>query len=180
MNLICTRHTETDWNKDGFLQGWTDISLNENGWIQAEELAKKLLHFKIDKIISSDLKRSFETAEILSKYLKAPVIKDSRLRECNFGTLEGKKKEEAAKLYPHNANSEIWHESFIDYNFEPFGGEGRDVVLRRQLSLLDDLKEDENLENVVIVGHGTAINTLLSHFKKKLISRGEFAEVNYP
>ncbi|MBI2024285.1 histidine phosphatase family protein [Candidatus Giovannonibacteria bacterium] len=175
MKFILTRHCETDWNKQGLLQGWTDIGINEAGWVQAEELAKNLaqLKFKFNKVVSSDLKRSVETASVLSSYLKIPVLQDRRLRECGFGEFEGKPREKVSEKY-----------SEVSYDFEPFGGESRDQVLRRHLALLDDLSFDQGEEKdqnyTLLVGHGTGLNTVLHHLKKGPLLRGEYALIDYP
>ena len=89
MKFILVRHCETDWNREGRLQGHTNTNLSERGWIQADELARKLKKLEIRKIVSSDLKRSRETASAIKEYINVPVIYDARLRECNFGFLEG-------------------------------------------------------------------------------------------
>jgi probable phosphoglycerate mutase len=170
MKFILTRHCETDWNREGRLQGHSDTHLNEYGWFQAEELAEKLKGFEIKKIISSDLKRSIETSSMLSKYLNVPVQTDPRIRECAYGKLEGSTKEEA---------SIAGYGSLIHYNFEQFGGESRDRVLRRHLSLLTDIRQKESMDPILLVGHGTGFNTLLNHLGKPPISRGEFAEIEY-
>ena len=59
MKFILTRHCETDWNKEWLLQGHSDISLNENGWLQAEELAKNR---------SSELRNDKTLAKIEAEY----------------------------------------------------------------------------------------------------------------
>src|SRR3989338_2380442 len=183
MKFILTRHCETDWNKEWLLQVHSDISLNENGLLQAEELAKNLSDLNIKKIVSSDLKRSMETSSVLLRYLKVPIEYDKRLRECNFGKLEGRKREEVTNIYkPRTVDtSGLWHGSFFDYDFTIFGGEARDAVLRRHLSLRDDGAEKVEAEEPILLGgHGTGWKTLLAQLKKSPIQRGEFAEIEYP
>ena len=68
--IYLVRHGQTDWNiEKKHTQGHTDIPLNENGKKQAEQLAQSISNLKIDKIISSDLLRAKETAEIINKKL---------------------------------------------------------------------------------------------------------------
>ena len=182
MKFYLTRHCETDWTRVGRLQGFTDTNLNGKGWMQAEELALKLRALDIKKIISSDLKRSMETASVLEKYIKVPVLSDARLRECSFGTLEGKMKDEVMKIYkPRTVNIDgLWHGSFFVFFFTEFGGESRDQVLRRQLSLLDRLYIDDEPAPILLVGHGTSLNTLVTHLKRPQVDRGEYVEIEYP
>ena len=171
MKFILTRHCETDWNREGRLQGHSDTHLNEYGWFQAEELAQNLKNLGIKKIISSDLKRSVETSSVLAKYLKVPIELDARIRECAYGKLEGSTKDEALVA---------GYGSLQHYDFESLGGESRERVLRRHLSFLDDVHEKESDDPILLVGHGTGLNTLLFHLGKPPISRGEFVEIEYP
>ena len=73
ITLILARHGETDWNKNGLLQGSSDFAkLNNVGKKQAKALGKALLKFNVDIIYSSPLKRASETAEIINKEAKFP------------------------------------------------------------------------------------------------------------
>lgn len=182
MKFVLVRHCETDWNREWRLQGHSDVGLNEKGWLDAEELSKKLREFKLAGIVSSDLRRSRETSLVLAHYLDIGIKLDARLRECSFGSLEGKKREEVMKIYsPRRIESQgPWHGSFIEYDFFPFGGEDRERVLRRHLSLLDELSQDSEKEPLLLVGHGTGLNTLLTYLKKPPLQRGEYIEVEYP
>src|SRR5699024_6004320 len=83
------RHGETNWNKEGRIQGKTDIPLNETGRIQAEECAASLKHSEWDIIISSPLKRAKQTAEIINKNLHLPIMEMSAFAERNYGDAEG-------------------------------------------------------------------------------------------
>ncbi len=84
------RHGQTDWNKEERLQGHTDIPLNDIGRAQAKEVLKLISDLPIDLIITSDLLRSKETAEIINEKLQLPLTLDKKIRERCFGDLEGK------------------------------------------------------------------------------------------
>ncbi|EQD75476.1 Phosphoglycerate mutase domain protein [mine drainage metagenome] len=62
--IFLLRHGETDWNLKGRIQGHADIPLNNNGIELARTVVGKLNGVKIQKIISSDLTRAAETAEL--------------------------------------------------------------------------------------------------------------------
>ena len=182
MKFVLARHCETDWNREGRLQGRSDIGLNEKGWLEAEELTEKLKGRNIAGIVSSDLKRAQETSSLLAGHLELEIKLEARLRECDFGSLEGKNREEVSKLYlPRRIDIDgMWHGSFIEYDFEPFGGESRDRVLRRHLSLLDELYIEGGPEPMLLVGHGTGLGTLLAYLKKPPLGRGEYIVIEYP
>ncbi len=87
--IIITRHGQTNWNLIGRIQGQKDIELNEVGIEQAKKLALKLSKEKIDIIYTSDLKRSYQTAKIISDTIKTNIIIDKNLREIHFGNWQG-------------------------------------------------------------------------------------------
>ena len=103
MKLYVTRHGETDFNVEGRYTGSTDIPLNAKGLHQAEELASKLSDIKFDVIISSQLLRAKQTAEIIHKTIDAPIVIIEEFAEVNIGVYEGLTREEAQVQHP-----EIW------------------------------------------------------------------------
>ncbi len=83
------RHGETDWNKQGLMQGHTDIPLNDTGRAQAEAAVAALSRVKIDRIVASPLVRAYETAEIVNRHLKINIVSEAGIRERHFGNMEG-------------------------------------------------------------------------------------------
>ncbi len=85
------RHGKTDWNRQGLLQGSTDIPLNDEGIQQAHDAAQllKVFNIAIETIISSPLQRALKTAEIISTYLGKPIIIIDEVKEACGGVLEG-------------------------------------------------------------------------------------------
>ena len=97
--IYAVRHGQTDWNKEGIIQGGrSDCPLNEEGIKQAKILAEKLKKFNITKIYSSDLLRAKQTTEEINKVLHVEVIYSSLLRETNYGEVEGKKSTDIDKI----------------------------------------------------------------------------------
>ena len=62
MKLILVRHGETSWNEQKKIQGISDIGLNDRGNEQVQILARSLRDEKIESIVSSPLKRAYDTA----------------------------------------------------------------------------------------------------------------------
>lgn len=95
MKLIITRHAETNYNVKGLINydPSVDVHLTEDGTEQAKKLAEELQDTKIDLIITSRLKRTKQTAEIVNQYHNAPVIEDSHLDDTRNG-FEGRPCEE--------------------------------------------------------------------------------------
>ena len=96
--LILIRHGETDYNSQNRYCGFSDPPLNNKGIRQVEKLMAKLKNISIDKVYSSDLKRAYQTAEIIFK--NKPIEKAKNFREMNFGIFEGLKYEQIVKRYP--------------------------------------------------------------------------------
>ena len=86
--IYLVRHGQTDWNIEKKTQGHTDIPLNENGRKQAQILAQSISNLKIDRIISSDLLRAKETAEIINERFGNNISLDERIREINYGLFD--------------------------------------------------------------------------------------------
>ena len=89
MEILLTRHGQTEWNALGKLQGRQDIKLNEVGKEQALTTGEKIKNEKIDIIITSPLKRARETAEIINKQFNVEIVEDDRLMERCYGDFEG-------------------------------------------------------------------------------------------
>jgi broad specificity phosphatase PhoE len=85
------RHGETDWNRDGRLQGQTDVPLNDVGRDQARSVASMLSCLDIADCYASDLVRAYETADIALSGHPRGIIPTAHegLRERNFGSMNG-------------------------------------------------------------------------------------------
>jgi len=98
--LLVARHGETDWNREGRWQGWADPPLNDTGRGQARQLADELRGTGFDAVYASDLRRAFETAEILAAPHGVPVVADGGLREIDVGSWSGLTRAEIEARFP--------------------------------------------------------------------------------
>lgn len=179
MKVVIARHCETDWNKSGRIQGQTDIPLNDTGHAQAELLAKDVVQHGITKLISSDLMRARQTVGYVMRLLKLPATHDARLRENNFGTLEGLSH---AEFWIKCGVKHKFGTDALNADFTEFGGERGSDVLARQLAVLDELKTLHADETVMIVGHGRSLRILLTHLgypTKFLRTQGTHIIIDY-
>jgi alpha-ribazole phosphatase len=92
--ILLARHGETDWNRDGRFQGHADPPLNAAGRRQAEGLAQTVASEPPDAVYASDLRRAFETAEIVGARLGLPVGREIALREIDVGSWHGLTREQ--------------------------------------------------------------------------------------
>ena len=146
--IYIVRHGETSWNAYKILQGHKPIELNERGREKARFLAEKVKNLEFDRIISSDLLRAKETAEIINEQVHKEIIYDARLRSVDYGNLEGR--------YIPDITQEEWR----IYNSTPekFGAESVESVYNRIKSLFDELAKTD--ESVLIVAHGGALRVI--------------------
>ena len=89
MEILLTRHGQTEWNRMKKVQGRADIELNEEGRKQAEKTRELLQAEKIDLIVCSPLKRAIQTAEIINENRNTTIVIDERITERDFGEFEG-------------------------------------------------------------------------------------------
>lgn len=149
MKIALVRHGETDYNKQGRLQGVLNIPLNDHGRKQAHDLRKRIEDIKFDICFSSPFIRAMETAMILVGD-KTEIIRDDRLKERNLGNLEGKDK---SYYHPHKYWDDKLNSS--DENVEKV----QDLFQRCQ-SFLDYIKEKYPNQNILIVTHGATLRAL--------------------
>jgi len=133
-------HGTTTDNEKGLSSGWSDVGLSKLGKEQSVKLKDKLKGKKFDAVFCSDLKRAVQSARLIWGNT-IETIKDERLRECNYGDLNGAKSEKVDALM----------ESAIDRPF-PNGESYRDVE-KRIRSFLKDLAKDYSGKRIAIVAH---------------------------
>ncbi len=142
--IYAIRHGETNWNKEGRIQGGgSDQSLNSQGILQAKQLANKLVKLNISTIYSSDLLRAKQTTQEINKILNVKVVESSLLRETNYGELEG----QLASITDINPYYKKICEAVDagDYNAHFPNGESRYMVVKRMMEFLKHINKDENI-----------------------------------
>jgi broad specificity phosphatase PhoE len=92
--LILVRHGHTPLNSPGEderLRSWLNVPLDQKGLEEAARTADMLTNYPIDVIFCSDLRRARQTAEVLRRRVKAPVMATSELRPWNLGAFGGQR-----------------------------------------------------------------------------------------
>jgi len=141
IELVYETHSRTTDNEAGFATGWLEGSLSETGRGFARALGKRRRDDGIGAIFTSDLGRAVETVEIAFSGSAIPVLKDWRLRECNYGELNGR------------PVAEIEAEKLRRIE-EPYpGGESYRDVVERVRSFLDDLSPRYDGARILLVSH---------------------------
>ncbi|HIX79504.1 MAG TPA: histidine phosphatase family protein, partial [Candidatus Corynebacterium faecipullorum] len=159
--LLLMRHGQTTYNATGRMQGHLDTELSGVGYSQARAAADLLEGKGITAIVSSDLIRARETAEIIARGLGLEVAVDKRLRETHLGEWQGMTSAEVDEQFP--GARALWRH---DPTWAPPQGESRVDVANRARPVIDELMQkhpqwDEGA--VLVVAHGGAISALTCH-----------------
>lgn len=154
-HFLYLRHGQTEWNRQGRMQGATDIPLNDTGRDQAREAAGRLTGAHIDRIIASPMLRAAETADIVAAAKGLPVTHDERLKERYFGAFDGMLLSEIREKHGIGDGASIW--SLNSPEAEPF-----DVALGRTIDSLCDHLADSD-DSVLFVAHGALFTLLTEH-----------------
>ncbi len=133
-------HGTTVDNENRISSGWKDTELSQAGIEQAKTLREQTKEKTFDAVFCSDLKRAHESAKLAFSG-KAPITADTRLRECNYGKLNG----------APSALVEPMTEKMITDRFP--GGEAYEDVKARVAGFLKFLKENYDGKHIAIVAH---------------------------
>lgn len=157
--IFIVRHGETDYNKNGMVQGrGIDAPLNETGHHQADAFFEAYGDQAFDKIYISSLQR---TEQSVAKFIAQgiPYEKLSGLDEISWGSQEGREFDnESTKLYYDTVKK--WMSGDLDLSVG--GGESPNDVMQRQKQAMDKILEADDEKVILICMHGRAMRILLS------------------
>ena len=204
--LVLIRHGESTWNLENRFTGWTDVDLTPTGVDQAKAAGRllKAEGYDFDLCFTSVLKRATRTLwhtldEMDRTWL--PVVKDYRLNERHYGSLQGLNKADMAKQFG-DAQVLIWRRS---YDTPPPALEPTDPRSERgdrrydsrapmPVPLTECLKDtvarvvpfwSESMapairagKRVVVAAHGNSIRALIKHLDG--ISDSDIVSLNIP
>lgn len=157
--LFLFRHGETDWNREGRLQGHTDTPLNATGLAQAEALTERLRPHRLDAVVSSDLARALTTGRIVAEGLGVPLIREPGLREANIGEAEGLYWPEVKSRFGE-ALTERW---FTDDDAAFPRGETGLETRSRGLAALRRFVAEQPYRRIGVSTHGAMVRQLMKH-----------------
>ena len=156
--ITLVRHGETDWNAAGRIQGYEDIGLNETGLAQADMLVPRLLKEPLERVFCSDLQRTRQTVAPLLARRTLSVTYDSRLRERNFGRLQGLTRVEIERDHPVEHAQMQRRDVAAD-----FGGESLEQFYQRCVDVFADVIEQAYGQPALVVCHGGVLDCLYRH-----------------
>ena len=155
--ITVVRHAETEWNVAMRLQGIQDSALTPKGIKQSELVADALSNQEFDILISSDLNRAVETAEIIAVKIKLSITRDTSLRERNFGIMEGLTREEISEKYPDVLSQ--YYKRKATYEVE--NGESLNAFNNRVTMGLTRIVNSNEGKKILIVSHGGVLDCII-------------------
>lgn len=168
MILYVVRHGETEKNKYGLIQGQTECDLSKNGIEKAKELIPIVRNLKIDVVISSPLKRAYDTASIITEG-KYPINIDDRMIERNWGLCEGASIDDVDTV-------KCWN---FFLNTGDNGIEKVQDLLKRVSEFLEDIKNKYPDKNVLVASH-SAILRAIHYCLHNIPEDGDMSKIDIP
>jgi broad specificity phosphatase PhoE len=141
VQVVFETHATTIDNENGIATGWLPGELSTAGLYKAQELGRRRRDDGLDLVITSDLARATQTVAIAFAGADVPIITDSRLREVDYGGLNG-------------APVEVVRQQRVDHVDTPFpGGQSYRQTADAMRELLDELRRDRDGQRVLLIGH---------------------------
>lgn len=171
--IYLVRHGQSQWNLRGRTQGQTAYpALTQRGRDEAACAARAIEadrshrdEWSAAPLVSSDLVRARQTAEIIGARLQLPVRTDTRLRERALGALEGRAVQEAVAA--------VADLDFSDADLRIGGGESAREVYDRMAAVLDELPVDRT---TIVVSHGDALRYALGRLTARPVQQCGWVE----
>ena len=139
--IIFVTHSTSLDNERRLASGHADTPLSPLGLRQAVALGDRYRDTGLAAVVCSDLQRSYCTAEIAFAQRDIPIIRDARLRECDYGTFTRRPAPAVEREHPHGITV-------------PFpGGESYGQAAARVRSVLEDLMGYYSGQRIMLVGH---------------------------
>lgn len=198
------RHGNSTWNQKNLFTGWVDVDLSDQGRQEAKRAGELLLESKVlpDVLFTSLLKRAINTANIALDAADRgwiPVIRNWRLNERHYGSLQGMDKAQTLAEYgpeqfqtwrrsfdvpPPAIDSESQYsqahdERYRDLENVPDTECLKDVLIRMLPYWEQEIKPQLVAgKTVLVTAHGNSLRALVKHLDG--ISDDEISELNIP
>jgi broad specificity phosphatase PhoE len=139
VEVVYETHSTSEDNEAGVATGQLPGRLSAAGREQARELGERRRDDGISVVFTSDLRRALETAELAFAGSALELVRDARLRECDYGELSGTA--EPARDRP----------AHLDVPYP--GGESWRQAIERAAGFLDELRRERDGQRVLVIDH---------------------------
>lgn len=141
IEIVYETHSISEDNEQGTATGWLPGHLSDAGRTNATSLGQRRCDDGLGAIFVSDLERAIETVAVAFAGSDIPVLMDWRLRECDYGHLNG-----AAAPKVHSDRRK-----YLDLPYP--GGESWRQATERVGRFLSDLPLRWDGQRILVVGH---------------------------
>ena len=154
MIIYIVRHGQTEENLQRILQGHMPGTLTEQGKEQVQRAAEQLSRegVKFTRIVSSDLKRAMDSAQIIADKLNLPIIPMEILRERDWGKFTGMSIADAMDKYRVDGK----------WQFPEGTTETEEGIYERANKALVELQKRFADETIIVVTHGQFARNLVA------------------
>ncbi len=157
--IILIRHGESMANSEGIFAGHLNVDLSPKGELQAQKTAEYIAeNFKVDRVLASDLKRAYRTADFTAKKFGLKTEPDQRFREIEAGEWDGKLFDKLPIDYPQDYA--LWKTDIG--NALCTGGESVKDLSTRIMKALTDVALKNDGKTVVIGTHATPVRAAMT------------------
>lgn len=144
------RHAQTDYNVEKRYAGTIDVSLNDTGIRDTINASRKLDHKKFDLVITSPLKRTIQTAQLLLDGQNNQIIQNPLCIERNFGKMQGLTVDEIKFIKPKIEYVKV---GGIDHSLNPPEGEILGSLRKRAQEFYHFIFREYHGLDILVVSH---------------------------
>jgi broad specificity phosphatase PhoE len=159
VRVVLIRHAETDYNREGRVQGQSNAPLNDRGLLQAGCLARSFAAEPVDAIFSSPLQRAIQTAEPIASGLGLEIQVEPALIEIDAGAMDGLTGGEMRERFPDFMHA--WRNGLAGSEPLP-GGESLEEVQARAWTFVESLRDRDDLNLAVCVTHNFTLLSVIA------------------
>jgi probable phosphoglycerate mutase len=176
--LTLVRHGESKWNVTGQVQGQSPEAggLTERGFAQARATAEAIFAngTVVTRVVSSDLLRARQTAEVIAGALGVAITHDPSLREQALGDLEGIRFADSHDGVPID---EVIATLWATPTLAPPGGESVGALQARIVAALRRLAEPPDGPGTLVITHGGPVRVVRAAERPELLALGRTLDV---
>ena len=168
MILYLVRHGETLNNKNDLIQGRKEADLSLKGIEEAAKLKDLIKSLNIDRVISSPLRRAYDTAKIITDN-KYPINIDDRLIERDWGFNEGVSIMEVDTVKCWN-----FYLNTSENKIEPL-----QEFLKRLSEFIEDISHKYQDQKVLVVAHSAVLRGM-HYIINGIPEDGDLSKIDIP
>jgi broad specificity phosphatase PhoE len=160
--ITTIRHGQTVYNLERRYAGTIDVPLNEKGIEDARNASHRLMDYEFDIVISSKLRRAFQTAELLINGRKLPIVQNELCNERDYGKMQGLTYTEVEDINPRilylKLNSDF-------HSLNPPDGEDFPTLRKRAEAFSEFIFQNYTGSNILVVSHSAFMQQLHGLFR---------------